>query len=321
MNSKSKIGSAATRIRSGKAGSCPDGEKSLRVGLLPEAGWQKRNLQFIQRILIPSIFSKRTGAEQLPDFPELDEGQIGITWIGHATFLIQVGGMNILVDPNWAMWHSIVKRVRRPGIKIEHLPPIDAVLVSHAHHDHLHLPSLREVANQQPILVPAGVGKIVHRRGFGEVREMGYWESFEFGDIEIIHTPAQHWGARFVHDTHRSFGGYLIKYGGRAIYHCGDSAYFDGFGEIGEHCDIDVALMPIGAYGAPSGRAVHMNPEEALDAFGELGAKMIVPMHYGTFPLGQEPIHEPLERLVSEANRRGVAEQLKVLAEGRTVIF
>ena len=219
------------------------------------------------------------------------------------------------------MWHSVVKRVRRPGLRIEHLPPIDAVLVSHAHHDHLHIPSLREVANNQPIIVPAGVGKIVHRRGFGEVKEMGYWDKFSLGDIEIIHTPAQHWGARFVHDTHRSFGGYLIKYAGRAIYHCGDSAYFDGFGEIGEACNIDVALMPIGAYDAPSGRAVHMNPEEALDAFGELGAKTIVPMHYGTFPLGKEPMHEPLERLVSEAGKRGLDEQLKVLEEGRTAVF
>jgi len=321
MSSQFKIGRAMSRFRPGKTG-MRDGEiKPGQVGLLPQAGWQKRNIQFIQRVLLPSIFSKRTGIEQTPNFPDLQPGQFGVTWIGHATFLIQVGGANILVDPNWAMWHSIVKRVRRPGLKIEHLPQIDAVLVSHAHYDHLHIGSLREVANRQPIIVPEGVGKIVHKRGFGEVREMDYWDTFKLGDIEIVHTPAHHWGARYIHDTHRSFGGYIIKHAGRAIFHCGDSAYFDGFGEIGNVCDIDVALMPIGAYDSPSGREVHMNPEEALDAFGELGAKMIVPMHYGTFPLGKEPMHEPLERLVSEAGNRGLAEQLRVLEEGRTVVF
>ena len=97
-------------------------------------------------------------------------------------------------------------------------------------------------------------------------------------------TPCAHWGARVLHDTHRGFGGFIIEHAGRTIFHCGDTAYFGGFKEIGKRFDVDVALLPIGAYDPPSGREVHMNPEEALLAFHELGAKVMVPMHYGTFP-------------------------------------
>jgi len=267
-----------------------------QVGLLPKKGWHKRNIEFWGRAVIPSIFRPRSGEKLSPRLPQPEDGCAAVTWIGHASFLIQAGGRNILIDPNWAMWLSIFKRVRQPGICIQDLPPIDLVLVTHAHHDHLHLRSLREVANRQPILVPFGVGSLVRRRGF-EVSEMGYWESWSDGDLKVTFTPSQHWGARFVHDTHRGFGGYVIETPGSCIYHAGDTAMFDGFSTIGEKFEIGAALLPIGAYQAPSGREVHMNPEEAVTAFQQLGAETMVPMHYGTFPLGGEPIHEPVERL------------------------
>ena len=107
----------------------------------------------------------------------------------------------------------------------------------------------------------------------------------------------------------------------RTIFHCGDSSLFDGFTEIGKRADIDVALMPIGAYEAPSGRPVHMNPEEALDAFEMLGARRIVPMHYGTFPLGGEPLEEPVQRLVDSTLARGLEDQVLILPEGQPAVF
>jgi L-ascorbate metabolism protein UlaG (beta-lactamase superfamily) len=134
--------------------------------------------------------------------------------------------------------------------------------------------------------------------------------------LEVIHTPSHHWGARYLHDTHRDYGGYLVRTGGKSVFHCGDSAYFDGFAEIGRRHSIDIALMPIGAYESPSGRDVHMNPEEAVRAFAELGAKVMVPMHYGAFPLGNEPMDEPLERLLVEADRLGISEQVLITEEG-----
>lgn len=216
---------------------------------------------------------------------------------------------------------SLFKRMRHPGIPLESLPEIDLVLISHAHHDHLHLKTLREIANRQPIIVPKGVGSIVKRRGFGEVHELAYWDTWSDGDLEVTLTPAMHWGARFIHDTHRQFGGFVIDGGGSTVYHAGDSAMFDGFGEIGLRHAIDVALMPIGAYDAPSGREVHMNPEEALVAFEHLGAKWMVPMHYGTFPLGGEPIHEPVERLEREAEMRDLRDRVVVMNEGEPHVF
>ena len=109
------------------------------------------------------------------------------------------------------------------------------------------------------------------------------------GPLKISLTPCHHWGARMLADSHRGFGGFIIEANGRSIFHCGDSAYFSGFGEIGERFPIEIALLPIGAYDAPSKREVHMNPEEAVRAFLELRARKLVPMHYGTFRLGYEP--------------------------------
>jgi len=207
-------------------------------------------------------------------------------------------------------------------LRLEDLPPIDLVLVSHAHHDHMHLGSLRKVAEGQPIVVPHGVGSIAKRAGFGEVIELDCWGSVEREGIEVTLTPARHWGARMIHDTHRGFGGFVIKGGGRSVFHCGDSSYFDGFQDIGERFpELDAALLPIGAYGAPSGREVHMDPEEALDAFQMLGAKRLVPMHYATFPLGTEPLHEPLERLLRGAEESGIGHAIDALEEGDQLRF
>ena len=124
----------------------------------------------------------------------------------------------------------------------------------------------------------------VKKLGFPAVHQMKIWDELQINGMEIIHTPCHHWGARYVHDTHRDYGGYIVKAAGKSVFHCGDSTYFEGFTEIGKRHDIDIALMPIGAYESPSGRDVHMNPEQAVRAFADLGAKALIPMHYGTFP-------------------------------------
>jgi L-ascorbate metabolism protein UlaG (beta-lactamase superfamily) len=124
-----------------------------------------------------------------------------------------------------------------------------------------------------------------------------------------------------LHDSHRGFGGFIVEAGGRTVFHCGDTAYFDGFKEIGERFKIDVALLPIGAYDPPSGREVHMNPEEALQAFLDLKARQMVPMHYGTFRLSYEPMDEPPERLRRHAEQNGLAERISFMTEGQAAVF
>jgi L-ascorbate metabolism protein UlaG (beta-lactamase superfamily) len=243
-----------------------------RIGLLPTEGWRKRNMQFLNEVLIPSLLAPRKPGQDFGLLPVATRDEIAVTWLGHAGFFAQIHGVNIAIDPNWALWHGPVKRVRHPSVWAHDLPPIDLVLVTHAHYDHLHLPSLRKLAAAQPIIVPEGVG-------------------------------------------------FLIKSPDRCLYHCGDSAMFDGFQEIGKRSSIDLALMPIGAYDAPSGRPVHMNPEEALDAFEMLGAQSMVPMHHETFPLGGEPIHEPAERLIKAALQRQIEHRVRLLRDGESALF
>ncbi len=293
-----------------------------RVGLLPTEGWRKRNLQWMGDVLIPTLLSKRKPGRVIDGgVPLAGPGEIGVTWLGHAGFFGQIGGVNLLIDPNWAMWHGPIKRLKHPSLWASDLPAIDLVLVTHAHYDHLHLPSLRRVARGQPVIVPKGVGGVVKKCGFGQIVELDTWQMAQFQDLTVTLTPARHWGARMIHDTHRGFGGYLITGAGRTLFHCGDSSMFDGFREIGERAQINVALMPIGAYLAPSGRPVHMNPEEALDATQMMGAQNMVPMHHDTFPLGGEPIHEPAERLARAAEQRQMQDRVRILHEGETALY
>jgi len=293
----------------------PEHHVSMKLG----EGWHRRN--FLTEVIIPSMFSRREGSGCSPKLPGLATGEIGITWIGHASFLIQTPEHSILIDPNWAKWLKVIKRLKEPGLEIHELPAIDLVLVSHAHFDHLDKRSLRAVASNQPIVVPEHVGDLVHNLGFDRVHELKRWESMELGSLRITLTPAHHWGARVLHDRHRGFGGFLIEYEGRTIFHCGDSAWFDGFEEIGARGKIDIALLPIGAYDAPTGRDVHMNPEEALKAFVALKAGVMIPMHYGTFRLGFEPMEEPPDRLLGHARALGIDHRIRLLKEGEPAVF
>ncbi len=289
-------------------------KNGYRVGLRPGKGWLRRN--FFTEVYIPSLFTRRQGRPARPLFPDLTGEDLCLTWIGHASFLISWRGLNILVDPIWSLWLKVVKRIRRPGIRIDHLPAIDLVLVTHAHFDHLDRRTLRRVASAQPIVVPRGVGNLVHDLGFDRVHELREWDHLDIGDVTITLTPCHHWGARVLHDKHRGFGGFHLRLGRRTLFHCGDSAYFAGFKEIGERLPIEIALLPIGAYEPPSRREVHMNPEEAVQAFQELRAKYMVPMHYGSFRLSYEPLHEPLERLRREVEQHQLADAVKILKEG-----
>jgi L-ascorbate metabolism protein UlaG (beta-lactamase superfamily) len=290
-----------------------------KVGLKPELKGDKRS--YIRSVWLPTLFKARVGSSTPPLFPVLETSDVAVTWTGHASFLVQFPGLNVLIDPNWAKWLKVIKRLKHPGIEIDHLPNIDLVCVTHAHFDHLDRRTLRRVAAGQPIVVPFEVGNLVHDLGFHSVHELGYWETYKHTGTHVTLTPCHHWGARVLHDTHRGFGGFILERNGRTVYHCGDTAYFPGFREIGKRFNIDVALLPIGAYDPPSGRDVHMNPEQAVVAFQELGAKVLVPMHYGTFRLGYEPLDEPLKRLRASAKKHGVLDKLAVMTEGKPVVF
>lgn len=289
-------------------------------GLRPTKGWPGRNYLFWRHRLLPQLLKKPVGTSQAAILTPPDEGTIRATWIGHASFLVQFGSHSVIFDPNWANFHGPVKRQQVPGLQLENLPHLDLVLVSHAHFDHLHKKSLRAIDTGEGIVVPQGSGSLVKGLGFKNVLEMKVWEEREISGMRVLHTPSHHWGARYGADVKRDYGGFLVGSGARSVFHCGDSAYFSGFKEIGEReRQICLALLPIGAYDAPSGRDVHMNPEEALQAFEDLGAQLMVPMHYGTFPLGNEPPEEPIQRLLEEAKKRGLEDRVIVPEAGKAI--
>jgi L-ascorbate metabolism protein UlaG (beta-lactamase superfamily) len=256
-------------------------------------------------------------------------GQLGVTFIGHSSFFVQMGGESLMIDPVFARWLFVLKRLRRPGLLVRDLPPIDLVLITHAHFDHLHRPSLRAIVHNNlrtqgkspAIIVPSHVTDLVSDLGFSEIIELDWWNTSRHAALAVTHVPSRHWGARILKDSHRGYGGYVLRAGKHSVYHAGDTAYFRGFREIGKRLSPELALLPIGAYNPPTFRNVHTDPADATQAFLDLKARWMVPMHYGTFRLSHEPVEEPLQLLRQEARTAGIEDRVVVMEEGVTRFF
>jgi len=284
-------------------------------------------LQQLWRLVRESHATPLVGEPQKPMVAA--SGATAITFIGHSSFLLQMADVALLIDPVFATRLILLRRQRRPGVRLRDLPDIDVVLLSHAHMDHLNFPSLRAVIREMrrrgrpaPIaVVPTNVEDLVLKLGFAKVISLAWWQSTQIAGLTITATPAKHWGARMFKDRHRGFGGYVIEAeDASSVYHAGDTAYFHGFEEIGRRLRPEIALLPIGAYSPDSYRSVHTSPEEALRAFLDLRATTMIPMHFNTFQLGREPMDEPLPRLLAAAERMGVREKVLPLAEGESFL-
>ncbi len=243
------------------------------------------------------------------------------TWIGHASFLLQMNGLNILMDPVYGKRMGFSKRMTEPGLTIEQLPEIDIVVISHGHYDHLEFPTLKKLKGTPTFYVPAGMGKLFKRKGFKNFIEANWWDTLKHEDIEIHFVPAQHWTKRGIFDTNTShWGGWIFQSSDESYYFVGDTGYFRGFKEIGERYNIETVFMPIGAY-EPEWfmKTSHINPEDAIQAFKELGSNTFVPMHYGAYRLADDTGPEALERLINAWNGQGMSNQkLDVLNLGET---
>ena len=287
--------------------------------LTPSQSFNPRT--FFREMVWKPLRTKRTGHHKRVTFPRLKEGQVAITWIGHASFLVQFTDLNVLIDPIFANWLFLLKRMKRTGVKLSDLPAADLVLVSHAHFDHFHKPTLRRLPAPRIAVLPWGVGDLAEGLGFNRVIELEWWDSFERGGWKVTLTPCKHWGARVLRDHHRGYGGFILEHQGRRIYHAGDSAYFNGFKEIGRRCPPEIALLPIGAYHPEGMRNVHMGPEDAVKVFRDLRAQWLIPMHYGSFRLSFEDMDEPPRWLESLAKEKGLSEHLRILEEGVPTVF
>lgn len=183
---------------------------------------------FFREMVWHALKTAPVGSVKIPNFPHLKDDQLALTWIGHASFLVQFEGLNAIIDPNFANWLFLLKRLKRPGLRVKDLPPIDLVLLTHAHFDHFHKPTLRKIPSPKIAVMPWGCAPLAQRLGFGRIVELKWWESFGHDDWKVTLVPAEHWGARTLADKHRGWGGFVLEHRGRTVYHAGDSAYFPG---------------------------------------------------------------------------------------------
>jgi N-acyl-phosphatidylethanolamine-hydrolysing phospholipase D len=280
-----------------------------------------------------STFTPRTA-----NFPQVasdlgtihdNRGAVTVTWVGHATLLIQLDGVNILTDPHWSARASPVsfagpRRVSAPGLKFEDLPPIHAVVISHDHYDHLDEATVRRLAaeHRPRFFVPLGLKQWFADVGITDVEELDWWGKRELRGLTFTCVPAQHFSGRTLWDRNRRlWGGWVVAGRAKRLYFAGDTAYFDGLKEIGARLGpFDLVAVPIGAYvPAVIMKASHTTPEEALRAFADVRGQRLVPIHWGTFDLAEEPLEEPPQRLIAEARRlRLDLDRVWVLKHGET---
>jgi len=241
-----------------------------------------------------------------------------LTWLGHASWLVQLDGISLLIDPLFGMRISYLIP-RNVGVPLppSKLPRIDATLVTHGHYDHLDVASVKAAGAK--VILPIGLAKFVEMPS----AELGWWDAERVSDtVRVSFVPSQHWHRRGLFDVNEAlWGGFVIEGSKSRIYHAGDTAWFEGFSEIGKrYGPIDAALLPIGAYDpAWFMEKQHMNPEQAAQAFVDLQAREFFAMHWGTYKLTDEPLDEPPHRLAAEWQRRGLpAAKMHVLAVGET---
>jgi N-acyl-phosphatidylethanolamine-hydrolysing phospholipase D len=277
--------------------------------------------------------SRRPRSGEAPLVP-FDREALGratsLTWIGHASFLVRLEKASFLTDPMWSERASPLsfagpKRLVPPGVPLEALPKLDFALVSHDHYDHADLPTLRHLAALGvPFVVPSGLGRLVRRAGGTVLAELGWWESAELGGVTVTCVPARHFSGRGLRDRNRTlWAGFVVKDRTRCFYHAGDTAFFEGFAEIGRRLGpIDLAALPIGAYEPRAMMGpIHLDPEQAVQAALDLAARRVVAMHFGTFDLSDEPLSEPPQRYLAAAASQGLGARASLMAIGETVRF
>lgn len=256
-----------------------------------------------------------------------------VTWVGHATLLVQVEHVTFLTDPTWSNRPSPVpmigpKRYVAPGIAFEDMPPIDFVLISHNHYDHLDLPTLRALAKRSAdtvFFVPLGNGDLLRGKGIANVQEMDWGQTETYKGATIHCLPSQHWSKRSLTDDHKAlWSSWAVTGEQRRFYFAGDTGYFGGFEDIGQKLGpFDLAAVPIGAYEPRAMmRESHMNPEEAVRAAQDLQARRAIAIHFGTFDLSDEPLAEPPQRFKAAARETELGEEgAWVLDIGETLEF
>ncbi len=229
-------------------------------------------------------------------------------WLGHTTVLLKIDGFTILTDPIFSDRAGIdlglftlgPKRLVAPALDIRRLPPVDLLLLSHAHMDHMDVPSLRKLENRATAVVLARHNSdLIRPERYRSVRELGWGETARAGPLSLRGVEVKHWGSRYRRDTWRGYGGYVLEAGRYRVLFGGDTAITPAFRALRSSRPFHLAILPIGAYD-PWIRN-HCNPEQAWQIGNEAGAEFLLPVHHQTFALGYEPVMEPIQRLQEAA--------------------
>ncbi len=253
-----------------------------------------------------------------PDLDGWADHDLAAAWLGHATVLLRLGGprgVTILTDPVLSNRVGVglglvtggPRRLLAPALSLRELPPIDLILISHAHFDHLDRPTLDRLPKRTPVITARQTRDLIADLGFHDVRELGWGESAQAGPVTVSAIEVRHWGARTFYDTHRGYNAYLLECPSksaaagerRRVLYGGDTAYQEGFRGVGK---VDLAIVGIGGY-QPYIQA-HATPEQALAMADHVAADHILPMHHSTFRLGHEPNEEPIQRMLAAAGER-----------------
>lgn len=251
-------------------------------------------------------FAQAVPTDLKPDLTDWQNRELAAAWIGHATVLLRIAGKTILTDPvlgnrvgiGLGLLTGGPSRLVAPALSLKELPPVDVVLVSHAHYDHLDRPTLARLPRHTPIVLAKNTRDLVDDLGFTDVTELDWGQQRRFDDLVIRATEVNHWGARTFHDTHRQVCAFVIEGAGRRILFGGDSAFGPHFRRVGH---VDLAVLGIGAY--DPWIAGHATPEQAWQMAHDVKADAILPMHHSTFRLSREPVTQPIERLLAIAGR------------------
>jgi L-ascorbate metabolism protein UlaG (beta-lactamase superfamily) len=237
--------------------------------------------------------------------------RVTVGWVGHSTVLINLYGYRILTDPvfghkvgvSLGFYQMGLARHIAPALRLEDIGPVDLILLSHGHMDHFDMPTLKRIANKNTkVITASGTSGLLKRLPFTEVRELSGKETLTIDEnVTIQAVPVKHWGNRFPWNHSYGFTGYLIERNNTRIFFPGDTAYTPDFAWLAEKGEIDLAFMPIGAYSPDAFQRHHCTPEQAWQMFLDTGAKLLIPIHWNTFVLSQEPVEEPLQRLLKAA--------------------
>ncbi|MFN7138137.1 MAG: MBL fold metallo-hydrolase [Limisphaerales bacterium] len=271
--------------------------------------WTARSQSFAARFIrerLAEVGQKIESPKHKPAPSHWCNNSLSATWLGHSTVLLNFYGVNILTDPvlmsrvgaDLRIGTLGPKRAVAPALTVEELPRIDLILLSHAHMDHFDLPTLRKFGPETSVVTSRKTADLLARTRLKKAYELGWGDKTTVqtmsGEVHVEGIEVNHWGARWQHDTHRGYNGYIVTRGDKKIIFGGDTAMTDSFRPLRSKGPFELAIMPIGAYN-PWIRA-HCTPEEAIQMSNDAGAAHILPIHHQAFFLGREPFKEPIER-------------------------